>query len=74
MRDLFSKLPTPILIFFWDYAHFKFISNPGFTELDIFHMAEDIFDQRHFTFLGNSEQGDFSLDEMIRQCGYFFFS
>lgn len=36
-----------------------------------FHMAEEIFDQRYFTFLGNSEQGVFTLDEMIRQCGYF---
>ena len=71
MRDLFSSLPTPILNAFLGYAHFKFITNPGFTELDIFNLAEEIIDQRQFTFFGNSEQNDFSLDEMIRQCGYF---
>ena len=70
LRELFVKIATIYLNMLINYAHFKFIENPSFQELDAFQMAEEVFDQRNFEFIGTSTTGDYLIAEIIRRCGF----
>lgn len=71
MRDLFARVPTLILKSFLSYAHFRFIRNFGFTEHDIFCMAEEIYDQRQFTLPPNHyEKSQYCIEDIIVKCSY----
>lgn len=73
MRDLFVRLPTSILEIFLNYAHVQFLLNPGLNELDVYQIAEEVFDQRNYKILIKSpNMFQLSFRNLLKICGGFF--
>jgi len=69
MRDLFVRLPTPVLEMLLDYVHFQFLLNSGLNELDVYQIAEEVFDQRNYKILIKSpSMFQLSFRNIMKMC------